>query len=129
MTRGVDRLLLWDPVISGGEYLAELRHFADLPAVNGNGGAWPGGTVGVGGFPLTRVLRDEILEIDLAGIEPPRANTIRILVSEERALDRRLVEKWTAAGAACDYRCVPSENRWAEGDAFGSAPAATTISS
>lgn len=118
---GIDRLLLWDPVVSGRDYLAELRQYAEQPATNGNGAAWPGVTVGVGGFPLTPVVRDEILAIRLEETGPPRAQRIRILASDEREADRRLSEAWHAAGANCDYRCVPSENRWAEGDAFGSA--------
>jgi len=121
----LDRLVLWDPIVEGRAYLDELKRFAQLEAHgNGdwsrNGEAWPAGTVGVGGFPLTAAMRQSLATIDLAALAPPRAS-ITLLTSEERESDQRLCRRWTDAGAAIECRCVPSENRWVEGDAFGSA--------
>jgi hypothetical protein len=76
--------------------------------------------VGVGGFPLTADMRAEIGAIDLAAVEPPRV-PITLIVSEERSADRAVCSAWERRGADVEYRCVPSENRWVEGDAFGSA--------
>lgn len=123
----VDRIVLWDPIVHGSAYLEELRRFADLDgsrrngdAANGNGRPWPAGTVGVGGFPLTAAMRTELAGIDLTAADPPGA-PVTILISEERASDRALCRHWSEAGGDIECRCVPSENRWVEGDAFGSA--------
>lgn len=116
----VSRLLLWDPVISGEAYLEELLTYAELPARNGNPTAWPAGTVGVGGFALTAGMRSEIAAIDLRVVPPPRV-PITLIASEERALDLALCDAWRGGEVDVECRCVPSENRWIEGDAFGSA--------
>lgn len=119
----VSRLVLWDPVVRGTEYLRELRRYADTPMrTNGSGtdAPWPDGTVGVGGFALPASLREELRALDLTMLRPPRI-PIDVVTSEERDIDRELVRTWTEAGARTELRCVHSANQWIEGDEFGSA--------
>jgi uncharacterized protein len=115
----IDRLVLWDPVVLGSAYLDELREYAH-PPVSRAAKEWPRGTIGVGGFPLTGDMRREIAAGDLLHLRPA-ARSLHLIVSEDRVENRELRDAWNADGLAVDYCCVPSENRWAEGDAFGSA--------
>lgn len=119
-----DRVVLWDPIVSGERYAEELLAFADLHGANGRNGemrVWPDRTVGIGGFPMTPALRAGIQGVDLAQGPPPNAARVDVIVSEERPDCEALSGRWSAAGVDTRYRCVPSENRWAEGDEFGSA--------
>lgn len=115
----IDRLVLWDPVVLGTTYLDELRHYAHPPICRASR-EWPDGTIGVGGFPLTGDMRREIAAGDLRGVRPA-VQSLHLIVSEDRVENRELRDAWSAVGPPVDYRCVPSENGWAEGDAFGSA--------
>ena len=118
----VERAALWDPVVRGENYLQELLTYAELPAIaQGRPGAWPSGTVGVGGFPLTDALRAEIAAIDLGRLAQRPAGRLDFIASAERAEDISCHETWQSAGMSVRYRCIPSEGNWAEGDEFGSA--------
>lgn len=119
----VDRLVLWDPIINGRDYLGELRRHVEFTggSPNGDTTVWPPGDAGIGGFPVTETLRAELAVLDLEAWCPRPDMTVALVVSEERASDRAAFEAWQATGANVTYRCAPSENRWAEGDAFGSA--------
>jgi pimeloyl-ACP methyl ester carboxylesterase len=58
----VERLVLWDPVVAGAEYLEELHAAASGPA--------PGGGIEVLGFLLTDALARELRAVDLHGAIP-----------------------------------------------------------
>jgi pimeloyl-ACP methyl ester carboxylesterase len=114
----VEKLVLWDPVVRGSSYLAELLAAAKLPA--GANGA-PKGTIGVLGFPLTQALRDELAQLDLTRIEDPGARALEIVVSSERPEWSELHAEWTRRGMPAHYECIASGGNWNEVDNFGSA--------
>ena len=76
----VDRLVLWDPVVSGRSYLDELCAAAGEPARNGD----PPATLGVLGFPLVPSLRKELARARSAGARPRPRQSVEIVVSGER---------------------------------------------
>ena len=107
----VEHLVLWDPIVSGRDYLDEVV-----------GSPRPSGIVGVEGFPMTPALRDEIDEFDLADRSMvPKGFETTILVAEDRADYRRLEEAWRSAGWKGSFEVVPSEGNWAQADPFGDA--------
>ena len=114
----VEKLVLWDPVVRGSSYLAELLAAAKLPA--GAQGA-PQGTIGVLGFPLTQALRDELAQLDLTRIEEPGARALEIVVSSERPEWSELHAEWARRGLPARHECIASGGNWNEVDNFGSA--------
>ena len=107
----VRRLILWDPVISGSEYFAEV-----LP------GPPPSGTVGIEGYPFSVELRAALEGIDLRS-QLSEGNPIPtdILVSAERPSYRELHEALSGAGRPSRLDVVPSPGNWSEVDPFGDA--------
>ena len=81
----------------------------------------PPGTAGMGGFPLTPDLREELAELDLTNLQVPPEKAIELIVSSKSPNAEGLVSSWNAAGASARYRYVPSEGDWSKGDRFGSA--------
>lgn len=108
----IDAIVLWDPVVSGADYLKEIVVGADAAPSNGNGA---GVIAMVHGFPMTRALSDELRSVDIAG-RIPQART-RIIVSSEQSTYSRLRHAWPNA----EYVNVPSKGNWNELDNFGSA--------
>ena len=97
----VNSLVLWDPVVSGAEYLAELFHAsrrgwlrlkspATLPAEEGGGHE-------IMGFPLTELMAKDVRLLDLAALAPALPQRTLVVVSQrvashgrlQRALDHR----------------------------------------
>lgn len=60
----VSELVLWDAIVSGEEYLREMRDAAAGPVAH-NGGA---PNLNVKGFPLTQRFADELRRLDLASV-------------------------------------------------------------
>jgi uncharacterized protein len=97
----VNSLVLWDPVVSGAEYLTEVHHAARtaglLPKCAVARSADRGGGHEILGFPLTESLAAGLRRIDLAALAPalPRRTLVAVSqplvshVSLQRALDQR----------------------------------------
>lgn len=77
--RDIVDLVLWEPVLEGQTYVAELRAFAASPANAGE----VSGTLDVFGFPVNRRLRESLAEMSLLR-EPPRARRILLVEGHER---------------------------------------------
>ena len=114
----VEKLVLWDPVVRGTSYLAELLAVAKAPAA---GRDTSSGTLGVLGFPLTQALRDELAQLDLTRLEESGARSLEIVVSSERPEWNDLHEAWVRRGLPARCECIPSGGNWNEVDNFGSA--------
>ena len=83
----VNSLVLWDPVVSGAEYLAELhqdclegdRRCSNLPATLP---AAEGGGHEIMGFPLTESVAAHVRLIDLAALAPALPQRTLVVVSQ-----------------------------------------------
>ena len=112
-TRGredVDRLILWDPVVSGSTYLdAQV------------GSPRPTGVVGIEGYPYTAALREEMDAIDLRRDAPDLPGEIAFMVAEDRKAYREYEAAIRTAGKQPGYEVVPAPGDWAQVDPFGDA--------
>jgi amino acid adenylation domain-containing protein len=98
---GVDRLVLWEPVVDGAAYLAELRCMARGPARHGNG------DLDLFGFPLSVGLQSELEGLSLIA-RPIAALRTLLLESHEREASRRLRERHEAVEAVT----IPGLDDW-----------------
>lgn len=81
----IDRLALWDPVVTGEEYLNDLdRTVAEVAFQNGNTpeGIGPAGERSVLGFPLSEKLARDIATLNLADSLPTLPARTLILASQ-----------------------------------------------
>lgn len=97
----VSSLVLWDPVVSGAEYLTEVHQAARtgwlLPRPAVARPADQGGGHEIMGFPLTEAVAAEVRRIDLAALAPAFPHRTLVVVSQslgshaslQHALDQR----------------------------------------
>lgn len=106
----VERLVLWDPIVTGRTYLdAHL------------GTPRPTGTVGIEGFPFSQRLRDEMDAVDLR-IDLDRFKAaVALVVAEDRPEYRELEQTLAKAAPTFEYEVAPSSGEWAQADPFGDA--------
>jgi pimeloyl-ACP methyl ester carboxylesterase len=76
----IDRLVLWEPVLDGPRYLAEVERLAASFARAPRNGVSSSEVLDVRGFPLTRRFQETIQGIDVLS-SPPRARRILVLES------------------------------------------------
>lgn len=128
----VRRLVLWDPVVDGEEYvenlLAEHRRMVRErhPPVDdgaseaggrapdeGGAGTAPGGATDEAlGFPLPERLRAELEEIELRDLRDPGTAHVGILSSDEKDACARLHSRFSEAGHSSELRHVPVPGSW-----------------
>lgn len=124
--KDVDRIVLWDPVVEGAEYVEALlrnRHspFSNVPAHIANRVPRPDETIGTLGFPLTPALRSGLAGLDLGSITAPAAGRLTMIVSEERDEYVRLRTKLGERRVPSTFQHVASAGNWAEVDKYGAA--------
>ncbi len=107
--------VLWDPVVSGGDYLSELLAMAESP--QRRNGSEPE-IVGVNGFPLSGRLRSELGAIDLTSLERWRGGLV--VTSDSRPEWDELVSVLNGSGATV-YQCIPTRSDWDNVDRLGAA--------
>lgn len=112
--RDVDSVVLWDPVVGGGEYLDELLALDASPVIDRADGA-----VGIGGFALTPVFQREIRAIDLLAVAEHPARRNFLVVSEERADYTRLAEHLAQQPTPSRHAHIPSGGNWADAEQMG----------
>jgi pimeloyl-ACP methyl ester carboxylesterase len=106
------RLVLWDPVVRGADYLATLQQLHAQMAVAVRP-VPPVASNELVGFPYPIALREELAGLDLAAMVPAlRAARIDLVASEERADYGRLRAALAAAARPGDYLAVPESGAW-----------------
>lgn len=106
----VDRLVMWDPIISGRSYLD--AHLGETR---------PSGTVGVEGFPFSQELREAMDAVDLHTDLQAMKPAVALVVAEDRPEYRELEATLDRVATQCDYEVAPSSGDWAQADPFGDA--------
>lgn len=117
----VRELVLWEPVVSGREHVAELLEQHELrfahclypPPARGE----------LLGLPFPPALQAELEAVELAAPLACRAERVVVVASEERPAYRRLVEGLRAAhaagaGPAVEWRHVPEDAAAESDDGF-----------
>lgn len=115
----VSGLVLWDPVLDGAAYLAEL--LADVPS-----GALPleDGVIGVMGYPVTHTLRRELQQTVIGEGAAPKVSRALVMCHEAEPRAEALVP-WLRGvmndEGRASFRHEPIQGRWNEVDNWGSA--------
>jgi alpha/beta superfamily hydrolase len=112
-------LVLWDPVVDGRSYLAELeavhaQKTAFLRAVIGRGGgdgsaAHPDEIMG---FSWPDAVRGPVGSVRLLETPPPATARVALVVSEERREYSALRERYAALNLPVEYRAAPGDTHW-----------------
>lgn len=114
-TFSIERVILWDPVVSGAEYLDGLlgtdigTRFWDERE-----------RIGARGYPMTRRLHDELMDLSLEADVASEGPGARIVLSGPDPSADRLAKTLESRGRLEGTEVVPSRGSWVEGDAFGS---------
>ena len=105
-------IVLWDPIVTGAEQLAEATS-----------GAAHGGThsIAVGGVPIAPKLLAELRSLDLARDGTAVRTRGLLAVSADAPHWLALRDCLTRDGVTMTYVCVPSDGRWSYFDNWGSA--------
>jgi pimeloyl-ACP methyl ester carboxylesterase len=106
--RSVSRLVLWDPVTSGRELVAELQQYAE-----GDAREWE-----VQGFPVTAPVRRELEALDLGSVKrvPPE---VRLVVSQASTGLAHLQADLEARRARVETAHIDAPAAWLEDGDFG----------
>lgn len=110
----LEDVVLWDPVVTGSEYLGEL-----LDHGNGSGEGLdedepvaPLEVAGAGGFPVGPELRQEIRTVDLKKLSSLPARRTLLVVSEERGEHRALREHLSGLSSEVRWEHRPGAEGW-----------------
>jgi pimeloyl-ACP methyl ester carboxylesterase len=109
----VQRLVLWDPVLDGAEYVKELLSHADEGATET--------VAGVHGFPVTGALRKELQSFRLSAFLKQGGPETLVVVSEEKPEYSALVRDVSAGGAPVTLKHIASAGNWEDMDRLGAA--------
>lgn len=119
----IDRLVVWDPILSGADYEAEL--LAEIAAEqagehphSGNAEA-ADGTLHFNGFALPPRFRDTLRELVMTAAVPSGVARVLQAVSHETEAFAGLRAAWSGH-AGYDYRFAEAPHDWNYVDNFGS---------
>lgn len=101
----VQRLVLWDPVVSGRAYVDELETWdlrRNLLLLHSE--LRRTGRDELLGYPFSRSLRAELNRLDLSSEPAPRAKRLSICASEERPAYRALCDAYAKQNLPAEYR-------------------------
>lgn len=116
----VAQVVLWDPVVLGADYLAEITAERTDSVGNSRLTLRDDGTVGALGFPITAAMRQDLERLDLSQVGGPAGSGRFVVVSHERQEYSR-IGAVRPDGVRVKYQLVPSEGSWNEVDDYGGA--------
>lgn len=120
----IDRLVVWDPVLSGADYEAELlaEIAAERPSLDhlhsGNGETGDG-TLYYNGFELPAPFRASLRELELTEVMPNGARQVLQVVSHETEPFAGLQAAWSGHHGYA-YRFAEAPHDWNYVDNYGS---------
>ncbi len=106
----VERLVLWDPVVSGAGFLADVE-----PSV----GHRDGTTWWVHGFPLPESMRNALRSVDLRDVPLPARTRVVQMLSRPGVNFEALAERLADRVGDVESRIVPSPSDWNYTDEVG----------
>jgi alpha/beta superfamily hydrolase len=122
------RLVLWDPVTNGRDYVAELEMWDErrnllLLHTNRRGKR----RSELLGYPFATTLREELEAIDLTRESPPPVKQIAIYASEKRPAFETLANTYNQLGLTCELRFAAEADETQEVGAQGRAQLSGSI--
>ena len=119
----VDVLTLWDPVVHGTRYLAQLRSLEALwladPGRSGSGRIEAAAQMLLG-FPLSPVMEREISSLDLASVPLPRTARVFAIMASEDPEEATWRERVRATYGPTSCAALPTVN-WNDPDSIHTA--------
>lgn len=115
----VSSVVLWDPIVSGADYLQDLLASSDEALAGQPIGE--ADMVGVNGFPLSPSFRKELAAIDLTERAVKLPGRSLMVVSGANVAFERSAAAFARNGSHLEWREVPSPGNWGEVDDNGSA--------
>jgi exosortase A-associated hydrolase 2 len=114
----IDRVVLWDPVLDGRQYLDAVRHLhvGWLRDRMGVGAVNEAGADELLGFQVTETMRSEMDAATLSPLPQLRARGVWLMVSEDETGYRNLLANLEQAGATVTYSVVPGDGDWQQPD-------------
>jgi pimeloyl-ACP methyl ester carboxylesterase len=79
----VDNLFLWDPVVSGARYLAEIELLDSTMRLRRMHPLRRSPDEGLGGYSFPHVVRESVARLDARKLGPPRAGRIAIFIPRQ----------------------------------------------
>ncbi|MCA3177809.1 MAG: serine aminopeptidase domain-containing protein [Burkholderiales bacterium] len=119
----VERLVLWDPVVDGGDYLRELleaRCEWDTGGAGSSVSVGPGRPPTVHGFVLGDAMAADLQRLSLLETQRPACNGLRIVVARPRSDYDALAAHLSTPQMPLRVECEPAPDNWGEVDHFGS---------
>jgi pimeloyl-ACP methyl ester carboxylesterase len=116
--RDVRAVVMWDPIVSGSDYLAELTRLDAAWRVGRGDGedAADGGCLV--GFPLPDGMRTDLQRVDLTAVDPTRIGRVMVITSDSRNVDARWTDAISKAYGSAACSIVPPGFDWASPDAI-----------
>ncbi len=105
----VKKLVLWDPCVSGDEYLTEASQNANRDAQNG--------TWWINGYPMSEAFRNSIRAADIRDLSFKDHTRILQVISHENDAFNSLT---TVLGDRAEQQLLPSPSDWNYSDNLGS---------
>ncbi|HYV47830.1 MAG TPA: alpha/beta hydrolase [Myxococcaceae bacterium] len=119
-------LVLWEPVLSGKKYLAELealdRHELERLLHEG-----PAGDAELGGYPFSKETRADLEALDAAAEAPRGAKRVWLFSDRARPELQELEKAWAAAGVQVTNEVVQDKASVTSGGAREAAALYTTV--
>ena len=127
--QNVDRVVLWEPVIEGGEYVRTLRtlHRGWLEDEWREGRETLSADDEVLGYRLTDRLRGELERVSLLTLPKAPAPYVHILSQTASSAHERLTERLRALGAGVETDCVEGPAIWSRSPAMDQALVSNSV--
>jgi len=120
---GVERMILWDPVVNGQNYLDGLwayhqKHMRELEVDQQlSSGGSAGGDVAADlvGYPLAAGMEADLASLDLLGLQRAPAQDVLILqTGSDQTENDRLANHLRQLGARVEVRSIPGQCLWTQ---------------
>lgn len=106
----VEDLVLWDPVVDGKTFVAEMLARKDVSRIAVRGEE----VIGIEGFPLTKRFREQLCSIDLTTLRDFPARRLFIVISEERSDYPRFCDSLRTLQKPPTVRVISRGRKWDE---------------
>jgi len=122
----VEDLVLWEPVLSGKRYLAELEALdrRELDRLLHEGGAGP---EELGGYPFSAQMRADLESLDAAAAIPREARRVWLFTDHPSPEVEEAAQAWAAAGVKVSSQVVQDKASVTSGGAREAAALYTTV--
>lgn len=110
----LSRLILWDPVLSGCDYIDELTnniHQAKKTTPDESKALSSDGSIHFNGFGMSRDFQEKLKELDLRNIPTGLAGSSLLVVSHETEGFKEIKEHW-ADNTQFSYQFEPAPHDW-----------------